>query len=88
MPKDHRNDDKPRLHDASEPMHDDRRPKAHGSGPKERELATELTVAILRVSEFPKNDPIAVADATAEVYRKMLELIGPAGPTANPKPRP
>lgn len=87
MPKEaHPSEEKPK-HDKPRP-HDDRKAKGEGSGPKERELATELTIAVLRASAFPKNDPMAVADATADIYRKMLDLIGPAGPRPAPQPRP
>ncbi len=74
---------------------DDKHGPKHGpneSGPKERELAIELTLAVLNYAEFPKSDPMAVTDATEDVYRRMLALIGPAGPQplapAPPRPKP
>jgi len=77
-----------------EPKHDKHEGKPapkHGpneSGPKEREHAIELTLAVLNVAEFPKSDPMAIVDATEDVYRRMLTLIGPAGPQPLVPPKP
>lgn len=73
MPKPH---DDPKKHDDSK-VHDELRGR---SGPKERDLATHLTIAVVGAASFPKDDPMAVAEATADIYHRMLALIGPPRP--------
>ncbi len=71
-----------------EPKHDKHEGKPapkHGpneSGPKEREHAIELTLAVLNVAEFPKSDPMTIADATEEVYRRMPHVDRARGAAA------
>lgn len=57
--------------------HDDHKPKHKpgGRGPKEREIAAELTIAILQAAKLPTGDLDAIAERTAEVFRKMLALV-------------
>lgn len=68
--------------------HEHERPKAkpEGSGPKERELAVALTVAILHAARMEPQPLEAVEKTTLEVYRRMLHAIGPAGGSAPPVP--
>lgn len=76
---------------ASDDKHGEKPAPKHGpneSGPKERELAIEMTLAVLNVAEFAKSDPMAIADAAEDIYRRMLVLIGPAGPQQLPPLRP
>jgi len=94
-PKPGKPDEKPGAAHAPKPEKHDKpdgkpTPKRgpNDSGPKEREHAIELTLAVLNVAEFPKSDPMAIADATEDVYRRMLALIGPAGPQPLVSPKP
>jgi hypothetical protein len=59
--------------------HDHDRPesgKPGHRGPKERELATSLTVAILRSAQNGEKSADQLADQAAGIYAKMLDLVG------------
>ncbi len=47
-------------------------------GPKERELATSLTVAILRSAQNGDKTPEQLADQASGIYTKMLDLVASA----------
>jgi hypothetical protein len=54
----------------------DRKPK----GPKERELAVALTVAVLNASKIDGPLP-AIEQMTLEVYNRMLAAVTKPGPS-------
>ncbi len=59
--------------------HDHKHPepgKPGHRGPKERELATSLTVAILRSAQNGEKSPDQLADQAVGIYTKMLDLVG------------
>jgi len=61
--------------------HEHERPKAkpEGGGPKERELAVQLTAAILHAAKLEPQPLNAVEKAALEIYQRVLSAIGSAG---------
>ena len=61
--------------------HEKPKPQPAGGGPKERDLAVQLTVAILHTARMEPQPLEAVEKTTLDVYRRVLHAIGPAGGT-------
>ncbi len=53
----------------------DKKKHHHKPGPKERELATQLTIAILHAARPQETSVDALSDRVAGIYRKMLALV-------------
>jgi len=51
--------------------------KHHRPGPKERELATQLTIAVLHAARPQESSVDQLSERAASVYRKMLALVDP-----------
>ncbi len=60
----------------------EKKPKHHGPGPKERELATQLTVAVLHASRPADAGIDDLTERVASVYGKMLALVASEAPAS------
>lgn len=59
--------------------HESPKPKPEGGGPKERELAVQLTAAILHAAKLEPQPLDALEKAALDIYRRMLHAMGTAG---------
>jgi len=64
-------------HDHDHDHHHPEPGKPGHRGPKERELATSLTVAILRSAQSGDKSADQLADQAVGIYSRMLDLVGP-----------
>lgn len=60
----------------------EKKPKHHGPGPKERELATQLTVAVLHAARPADAGMDELAQRVASVYHQMLEVVAAKPPAS------